>query len=540
MRSDGGSDIKSRDLSDALAKWVFVAFVVVAAPLILFRLGRFHWFFSDDWFFLVEGRVGSAKDLFQPHNAHWTTLPFIEYRMLWHVAGLKSYLPYQAVLIGVHLSVVAALRAIALRIGVRPWIATAMAGALVLFGPGADDIVWAIEITFTAAAAFGLAQLLLTDHGGPFDRRDVIALVAGLFAIMCSGVGVAMVIIVGIAVLLRRGWKIAAVQTLPIAIVYLTYQFIEHPQVESPLGRPRIGVVWRWLVDAEISIFEGLGRYAAVEIALVVLLILGFSLAWFAPATPGTLAERRRRLAMPTALLIGGVVFSAITVQGRWQFGPNEARASRYVYLGAAFTLPALAVAAEELARRRRELVVVGIGLLIIAIPANAAGFDNSVFNRAYFDQQRRVILTAPRVPFADQLPPALQPLVNPFIPPRLDMGFLLQAQKEGRLPSAPRPLSASTVDEYRVRLGLAQEATAVAPTACHDEAGPLFADPKIGGTLRFTTPVAISLVDGNRATPVLHYLPRNGQLLVVQLADLHLRLAPSGSARSFTMCDPP
>ena len=52
----------------------------------------------------------------------------------------------------------------------------------VLFGAGAQDILWAFQITFTGALVFGLVQLLLADHDGPVDRRDWLGSVPG-----CSG-----------------------------------------------------------------------------------------------------------------------------------------------------------------------------------------------------------------------------------------------------------------------------------------------------------------------------------------------------------------
>ncbi len=525
--------------SDALAKWGFVAFVVVAAPLLIFRLGRFHWFFSDDWSFLASGRVGSLQDWFQPHNAHWSTIPFLSYRTLWHLVGLKSYLPYQAVVVALHLAAAVMLRRVARRAGVRPWIATAMAGALVLFGPGADDIVWAIGVSFTGSLVFGLGQLLLTDHDGPIGRRDALGVVAGVLGLMCSGIGVAMAIIVGGAVLLRRGWKPAAIQTVPLAIAYGLYVRIQHPQIESPLGRPPIDKVWRWIVNAEVATYRGLGHWAPVEIALVVLLVVGFGLAWFAPAQPSPWSARRKRLAMPTAMIVGGVIFAAITVQGRWQLGLDEAKASRYVYLSAAFTLPALAVAAEELARRRRELMFVGIALLVVAIPSNASSFDHSVFNRSYFDNQERVLLTAPRVPFADQVSGAVQPLPNPFIPSTVNMGFLRSAQNEGRLPSPHGVLSATTLNEFRVRLGFAQFATSTLPANCKTVTPPLLVSPARADAMRFTSAIAVSIVDGNRRTPVVRFSPQIGQLFVIELSGLHLKIASAG-APSFTMCDAP
>jgi hypothetical protein len=539
VRTEDRREVEPGHQSDRLATWVFAAYVVVALPLVLFRLGQFRWFFSDDWSFLASGHLGSAKDLFEPHNAHWSTIPFIVYRALWHLVGLKSYVPYQAVALAIHVAVAAQLRLVALRAGARPWIATAMAGALVLFGPGSDDIVWAFQIGFTGALALGLAQLLLIDHDGGFDRRDALGVVAGLLGLMCSGVGVTMAIVVGLAALLRRGWKVAAVETVPLAAAYALYSLTQHPQTESPFGRPPIGTVLRWVVSGQVGTFRSLGYYGPVGVALVVLLIVGFALAWLAPVRTSSLVERSHRLAMPTALFVGGAAFSALTVQGRWQFGVEAAKSSRYLYLGAAFTLPALAVAAEELARRRRELLPVVIALVVVAIPANAAGFERAVYDDSYFDTQERILLTAPRVPFVDQVPAEVRPLPNPFIPPEVNVGFLRRAEREGRLPSAHGPLSPATVDEFRVRLGVAQRMITGYPRACREERGPLRVDPVRGEVLRVVGPVAVSIVDDTRTTPKVVFLPKNGQLLVAELPDLHLRIEPFGRA-SFTMCDPP
>ena len=54
-----------------------------------------------------------------------------------------------------------------------------------------------------------LCHLLLADHDGPVDRRDYLGLGTGLAALMCSGVAVSMAIVVGLATLMRRGWRIA-------------------------------------------------------------------------------------------------------------------------------------------------------------------------------------------------------------------------------------------------------------------------------------------------------------------------------------------
>ena len=134
------------------------------------------------------------------------------YRVLYSTVGLHSYLPYQLLALGTHITIAALLFTIIRRQGVDPWIATAAASLFVMFGRGAGDIVVAFQITFTLALMFGLIQLLLVDHDGPLDRRDWIGLAAGLAALCCSGVGVAMVVLVGVgsAMFGELGFKAAA------------------------------------------------------------------------------------------------------------------------------------------------------------------------------------------------------------------------------------------------------------------------------------------------------------------------------------------
>src|SRR4029078_8190653 len=97
------------------------------------------------------------------------------------------------------------------------------AGLFVLFGAGSQDILIAFQITFSGALVLGLVQLLLADHAGPLDRRDVMGVLRALGSLLCSGVAIPMIATVGIAALLLGRWKAAALHTLPLAVVYLSW-----------------------------------------------------------------------------------------------------------------------------------------------------------------------------------------------------------------------------------------------------------------------------------------------------------------------------
>src|SRR5690606_34000988 len=94
------------DISARLSLAVFLAAVVVVLPLIVLRLGDYHWFLRDDWMFLTAADHTGLGDLFEPHNAHFMVVPRAAYVVLWRLFGATSYVPYQAAVVVLHLAVV--------------------------------------------------------------------------------------------------------------------------------------------------------------------------------------------------------------------------------------------------------------------------------------------------------------------------------------------------------------------------------------------------------------------------------------------------
>jgi len=205
----------------------FAAIEAIALPLMLWW-DRGTWFQLDDWDFLAARTGGNVGDLFRAHFEHWTTLPILAYRLMWWLFGLRTIAPYEALVILAHLTVAALLRTVMRRAGVGPWLSTVAATLFVFLGSGAENILVAFQITFVGSLAFGLGHLLLADHDGPVDRRDWLGLLAGLAGLMCSGVGVTMVVIVALALYVTErtgsatdlGFVLAA-QALPMIALIL-------------------------------------------------------------------------------------------------------------------------------------------------------------------------------------------------------------------------------------------------------------------------------------------------------------------------------
>ena len=449
---------------------LFIAIEATGLPLLLWY-GRGGWFVFDEWDLLAERTGGNLGDLFRPHYQHWLTLPIIAFRLTWQLFGIRTYVPYQVLSIVTHLAAVALLYVIMRRARIAPWLATVYAGVLVFFGTGANNILYGFLIAFVGAFVFGMVQLILADHDGPIDRRDRIGLLFGLCGLMCSGIAVSMVIVVGLAALIRRGWRAALFHTAPLGAVYVLWLAIigRKQNQHLPLKHPTVSEVIRFVAVGLRATFGGLGQLPGVGLALALVLLVGLPIAF----TQLGRDAFRKRAAAPIALLIGAVVSLFISGTGRaghalliGSGGPEYARQGRYVYLAAAMVLPALAFASNALLRRWRTLGVILLVLPLLGVPGNLQKFND--FRRSYKQLAgvREKILIAPRIPLAGQLPRSVQP--DGFDAPGLTLGWLIDGVRSGRVP-APRSATAQDVATVTLQLALTRTAGAQdAPCSAH------------------------------------------------------------------------
>ena len=393
----------------------FIAIEVCAFPLLIF-FGRHTWFTQDDWDFLSARTAGDLGDWFRGHFNHLVTLPILVYRVFWVIFGVHTYVPYLVLIILAHLGVAALVRVFLRRAGVRPWLATVLAGSYVLFGAGGENILVAFQITFGGSLFFGLMQLVLADHDGAFDRRDWFGLLAGFAGLLCSGVAIAMTIVVGLAVLLRRGrsgWRIALFHTAPIGFAYIVWavaaptgQIVQNLKSHSPVQITKF--VWVGLEAA----FGGLGQLPGIGIALFVVLGVGLVIAFRNRSKTRPLFAQGR--AASIALVVGAVLFLFMTATARAgqggglvllkTTGPDRARESRYIYLMAAMLLPAIGLAAETLIRKKKLLAIPIAALLLVGLPANINQLSDYSPRYATPPGTRYAIVSIPRLALAHQL----------------------------------------------------------------------------------------------------------------------------------------
>jgi hypothetical protein len=190
--------------------------LVVGLPLLLW-LGRGMTFFSDEWAFIQTRALGDPGTWLAPHNEHWTTLPVIVYRLLVETVGLRTYVPYLAVVIALH-GLVVVLTFIAIRRSSGPLAAIAVAILLLVYGSGFENLYWGFQTGFVGATAAGIAALLALDRRDDRGRWAVAALL--MVGLATVGVALAFCVAVTVESIVARRLRSMFV---PLAIPALVY-----------------------------------------------------------------------------------------------------------------------------------------------------------------------------------------------------------------------------------------------------------------------------------------------------------------------------
>lgn len=271
--------------SDVTAAVVFHGALLVAG-VVLLQLNSYAWFFSDDWSWLGERDVRSFDDLMRSYNDHWSTVPFVLWRVMYRVFGVGSYTPYLVTLIASHLAIVAMLRVLMRRCGVGPWTASVVAAPLVLLGIGEQAMSLASVLNFNLAIVLVLVHLVIVMDGpaGP-GKRDLFGLGVGLVALMTSGIAVLGVAAIGLTTLLRRGPRAAAFHVAPLGTIYLLWYAVFHTEalIVPGVGNATPSQLASWTWEGTSTAAKGLvttpwGWGAVLAVILWVLVAVAVAL----------------------------------------------------------------------------------------------------------------------------------------------------------------------------------------------------------------------------------------------------------------------
>ena len=384
---------------------------VAVAVVVWYVVGRSQWFIRDDWAFLItRDRIRELEGwrpwLFEPTAGHWMTWPILIYRGLRNVFGLGSYWPFLAVNLALHLGCVLAVREICRRVGATAWTTTLVCAGLLVFGPGWENIVFAIQITCNLSLLAFLVQLLLVDHDGPVGRRDIAGAALAVVGVMSSGFGAFFVVGIAIFLGLRRRWAALAVAVVPQGLALgwwaLTWgSSSSEPRVAGPVSMvPTFAVHGVTAVFDSLTTVPGLGGIAAVAALAVAL--------WRKPGW-------RSQSILITLWLTTAAMYVGLGYQ-RIGFGVEGGGISRYQHLGAMLLAPAFAVAVDRLRWLAAEAIWAGRVVLLAAVVVNAGVLhaDGSAWKIRANDERALLELIAGS-PLAASVDQDLRPL--PFSP---------------------------------------------------------------------------------------------------------------------------
>ncbi|MFI5284142.1 MAG: hypothetical protein ACHQ0J_13580 [Candidatus Dormibacterales bacterium] len=322
------------------ARLIMAAAAIVASAAILW-LSRGYTFYFDEWSFILTAPDWTAVTYLQPHNEHPSILFRLVYAALLDTVGLRSYLPYMAVLLLLHsINVVLLFELVRRRAG--DLIGVFAAAMLLVLGAGWEDILWAFQIAWLASVALGLAMFIVLQ---PSRTPRRLALAAGLVtgSLMFSGIGLAFAAGAAVTLFAQRGRRQDVLWLAPVAVALAAWYVAFGRDATPPNPPPSAANI----VQLPVYALWGLGAAASGLAGLT-----GDAAPLFLAAAAGALGWTWwRHHPDPTALgtAAGLVSFFLVTGLARAQFGYHQAASGRYVYVAAVFWLILLADAARGL-----------------------------------------------------------------------------------------------------------------------------------------------------------------------------------------------
>lgn len=395
--------------SDDGARWAFRA-IIAASVIVLYLVGRHQWFIRDDWAFIftrekVHRAQGLGAMLFMAQDGHWMTGPILIFRALHAAFGTGSYWPYLIPTMACHVGIAAMVRKLSLRLGVSPWTATILAGTLLMFGSGWENIVFAIQLTYNLSLLGFLVHLYLIDHDGPPNRRDAVGVVAGLIAVSSSGFGPFFVVGTLVFMVVRRRWKAALIAAGPTGLALAWWWLIWGQDPAGDRLHSPISGVPAYVNHGLQAVFQSMSNASLVGISVL--------------ATVAIVLWRQRdpkaHDLMLSLAITATLMYVGLGIQ-RGGFGLEASASSRYVYMGAAMLMPAFGVAVDQLARIATPAVWAGRLLLISSTAMNVSALRSNAddwANRAAGERNLLELVAAS--PSFSTISPRIAPL--PFSP---------------------------------------------------------------------------------------------------------------------------
>jgi hypothetical protein len=344
--------VKAADVRVPHAR-VLVATTAAIACVAILWLARGFTFYFDEWTVILPADSSWTAYL-QPHNEHPAMLLRLIYAVLLSTVGMRTYVPYMAVLLALHASTAVLLFELVRR-RAGELIAIGAAVLLLVMGAAWENLLWAFQIGFVGSVACGLGALASLHcgevppdsrseaRGGGGARSGLAATLLLLGSLMFSGIGLFFLIAAAVWLALtperRRDLVWLAPVALALGVWYLAYGRSGTPPAPTSLAGnvAALPLYTVWGLGASVAGLIGEGGWVGPVLLPLAFAALGFS--W----------RRRGPDGFTAGIAAALLAFYIVLGLNRAQIGYQQSGSGRYVYEGAVFWLLLLADAARDL-----------------------------------------------------------------------------------------------------------------------------------------------------------------------------------------------
>jgi len=373
-----------------------VGVVAIVSFVLSLWINRHSWFIGDDFAILTD-RYFAASDgnwsqaLLLPHNDHLVALPILVFIGLGNVFGLDNHLAYMLPAIFMHIAILFAIAMILKKRCASTLTALSAVCCVAFMSAGYEVLMMATNMAHVAPIFIGLYQLILVDHDGDISKRDIVATLLGVIAVICAGTSIPIIAIIALFLTLQRQFKRAFLIAVPPAVLWLMW-FIEYGTLNHGVKGDtqyttfvKTTQIAQYVIKGLQGSLEAISHISGSSTFLIILCFLGLY----------KKSIKSKAILMPFCMAVGSVLFYFITGFSRVTF--DAPTSGRYVYLGAIFIIPLVFIGIESLLEQVPSRHIFTIAATVWISAMGIIGFLAAIETSPYTYQGRREAIESVR-----------------------------------------------------------------------------------------------------------------------------------------------
>ena len=373
-----------------------VGVVAIISFALSLWINRHTWFIGDDFAILTD-RYFAASDgnwsqaLLLPHNDHLVALPILVFIGLGNVFGLDNHLVYMLPAIFMHIAILLAVAIILKKRCASTLTALSAVCCVAFMSAGYEVLMMATNMAHVAPIFLGLYQLILVDHDGDISKRDIVATLLGVIAVICAGTSIPLIVMIALFLVLQRQYKRAVLIAVPPAALWLMW-FVEYGTLNHGVKGDtqyttfnKTEQIAQYVIKGLQGSLEAISHIGGSSTFLIVLCFLGLY----------KKSIMSKAILMPFCMAVGSVLFYSITGFSRVTF--DAPTSGRYVYLGAICIIPLVFIGIESLLEQVPSRHIFTIAATVWISAMGIIGFLAAIETSPYTYQGRREAIESVR-----------------------------------------------------------------------------------------------------------------------------------------------